>query len=1034
MNRSGIYHIMCFAVSFLFLTCSNNLAEPIESVQQRFIELPQDARRLSGPLFWLHGDESRDRLEMYVQKVAEGGNGCFTAESRPHSDWLGEGWYRDLDICLQAAKKHDLKMWIFDEQWWPSGEVGGRVPQQFGSKYMQAVAIDIEGPSEYSGQAPAEKHIATLAGRLSGDSIDGDSLIDLTGRIQNGTLNWTVPQGRWKIMHFTWQYSEGRGGHFLVDGASKEAVDWYINTVYQPHYDRFKDDFGTWIKGFFYDEPETYGDWGTEVIPLLKERQVDWKKALTAWKFTLAGNEQTAARYQYQDAYAEAWGRTLYGGITQWCRDRNVQSIGHFLEHRRDYLNPKLCAGNMVQLLKYSDMGGIDAVFTQFVMGKRLAMDAPTWQTPKMASSISHVYGKKDDIAMVEIFGARGQDLTYPEMLWWTNHMFVSGVNFHIQHSFNPRAPYDNDCPPYFYNGGFEPRWPLYRVYADYTARLGDMLSGGSHVCPVALLYLGNSFHVGQSTPPEQISEALQDALYDCDWMPYEILENETRIQKGCLTVYGEKYSVLIVPPVEVIPTAALEKAKQFYDNGGIVIGYGFLPTKPADLNRTSQEIDSLCKAVWGNAQPGLTVCKTNTAGGRSYLLPESPTPEQLHSVLAVDAKRPPTLEVIEGQTDNWLHVLHRQKDNRDIFFICNQNVDSGRRTFRLRMTAAGFPEYWDAMRAEITTLPFTRRGHQVELSLKLDPLQSALLVFNPQQRNLPIRIETPDAQAIREIPVVPVKTSEKVVAAQATDTLSPLDGCDWMWQASENAAVSAKPGYCYFRGSIEISPETKLSRARFIGTADNELTVFVNGRKITEQQEAFADWKKIADVDLTGAFVEGRNTIAISVLNTTDEASPAGLIGKCRLSFADGSVRTVKIDSAWKASSQQTAGWEQSAFNDSQWPHAAAFAPFGSGPWGTLDNRMLTLSPVKTANPFVGTFEWPAGLQTNNRAILRITDIKPEKAARISINGTDAGGCIGSPLEKDITRFLKAGTNSVRIEPFAPESVQVLLYSADAQ
>ena len=102
---------------------------------------------------------------------------------------------------------------------------------------------------------------------------------------------------------------------------------------------------------------------------------------------------------------------------------------------------------------------------------------------------------------MVEIFGARGQDLTYPEMKWWTDHMQVSGVNFLIPHSFNPRAPKDTDCPPYFYNGGFEPRWPLYRVFADYTSRLSLMLTGGRHVCPVALLFLGQSAHCRQAHP-----------------------------------------------------------------------------------------------------------------------------------------------------------------------------------------------------------------------------------------------------------------------------------------------------------------------------------------------------------------------------------------------------------------------------------------------------------------------------------------------------------------------------------------------------
>jgi hypothetical protein len=52
-------------------------------------ELPMETRRLAGPLFWLHGDESRERLEFYLGNVAEGGNGTFTAESRPHLDWLG---------------------------------------------------------------------------------------------------------------------------------------------------------------------------------------------------------------------------------------------------------------------------------------------------------------------------------------------------------------------------------------------------------------------------------------------------------------------------------------------------------------------------------------------------------------------------------------------------------------------------------------------------------------------------------------------------------------------------------------------------------------------------------------------------------------------------------------------------------------------------------------------------------------------------------------------------------------------------------
>ncbi len=349
---------------------------------------------------------------------------------------------------------------------------------------------------------------------------------------------------------------------------------------------------------------------------------MDWKKALVAWKFKLAGEEQAAARYQYQDALAEAWGRTLYGGITRWCREHGVQSIGHFLEHGNVYLHPDLCAGNMFQLQKYSDMGGIDAVFDQFSLGPaRGPRRTRAGRRPSWAAPITHAYGKPDDVTMVEIFGARGQDLTYPEMKWWTDHMQVSGVNFLIPHSFNPRAPRDTDCPPYFYNGGFEPRWPLYRVFADYTSRLSVMLTGGRHVCPVALLFLGSSAHVGKRVLPDQISEALQDALYDCDWLPYEVFENDMQLGgQGTASSAQESYRVLVVPPVEVIPYATLAKAKEFFD-GGRRGGRLRLPARQVghagqDRRPTSP---SCARRSGARRSPGLAVCKTS-AGRRAFL------------------------------------------------------------------------------------------------------------------------------------------------------------------------------------------------------------------------------------------------------------------------------------------------------------------------------------------------------------------------------------------------------------------------------
>ena len=65
------------------------------------------------------------------------------------------------------------------------------------------------------------------------------------------------------------------------------------------------------------------------------------------------------------EALAEAWGRVMSGGMSTWCHDHAVVSIGHFMEHGKLYLNPDFCAGDMMRLQKYSDMGGIDLVVRQ---------------------------------------------------------------------------------------------------------------------------------------------------------------------------------------------------------------------------------------------------------------------------------------------------------------------------------------------------------------------------------------------------------------------------------------------------------------------------------------------------------------------------------------------------------------------------------------------------------------------------------------------------------------------------------------------
>lgn len=851
----------------------------LDQLEKQFTTMPMEARRLTGPLFWLHGDESRAQLEGELQKVVEGHNGTFTTEPRPHKDWLGPGWYRDLTICLEFAKKNNLTLFIYDDWWWPSQMMGGRVPQQYGSKRLEASSVTIEGPKKIAETGYADPNlIAVVAGREIEGGLDGKKLVNLTVSVKDGTLAWDVPAGKWQVMKFTWKFNKGgtQKKYISVDGADADCVNWFIKTVYQPHFDRFKDDYGKTIVGYFYDEPETQGDWGSDVARVIAERKQDLAKLLTAYKFKLAGEEQIAAYYAYLDAFAESWGRTMYGGMARWCRQHNVVSMGHFMEHRDCIFDRNLSAGNMMQLQKFSDMGGIDLVCEQIYPGQR---NMGLYQMPKIASSISHTNNKDNDIAFCEIFGAYGQKITYPQMKWLLDWEQVRGVNYQVPHSFNPRAPHDTDCPPYFYNGGFEPRWPLYRVWADYASRLSLMLTGGRHVCPVAFLHLGQSYHVGEKLRPEELTSALQDAQFDCDWLLYDAWENDARLEGNRIRLHKEDYQVLVVPAAEVIPWPTLAKARDFFEQGGLVIGYGILPSKSATLGHDSKDIAALRAAIWGSAAPGLARCRTSAAGGRSYYLPAQPTPEDIRKVLVEDAKVHPTLEVVAGDTNHWLHVLHRRKSGRDVFLVCNQNHEGAARAFTFKVTADGEPECWDAMRNEITA-PVYRRidPRTVNVDLTLEPSESVLLVFQPQKRPLPVRLD-----------------------------------------------AAMKP----------VGPPIRIVR------------------QAAEEHDVH------------------------------------------------------------------------------QTPIVAAVSDGGAP--GTRPKRSkprLCVSPVK-ADPFIGRCELPASLDLAKcRVFLEVDDLQPEAAGSVQVNGQYAGGFIGKPLRLDVTSSLKAGENTIRIEPFSPKSARLTVYS----
>ena len=56
------------------------------------------------PFLWMRG-ESEEVIRTEMEKISESNIRAVCLEARPHPDFAGEGWWHDVDIVLDEAKK-----------------------------------------------------------------------------------------------------------------------------------------------------------------------------------------------------------------------------------------------------------------------------------------------------------------------------------------------------------------------------------------------------------------------------------------------------------------------------------------------------------------------------------------------------------------------------------------------------------------------------------------------------------------------------------------------------------------------------------------------------------------------------------------------------------------------------------------------------------------------------------------------------------------------------------------------------------------
>ena len=567
------------------------------------------------PFFWQHGAEE-STLREYMEKIDSCGIHAVCLEARPHPDYVGPKWWQDVDVIMDEARHRGMRVWILDDSHFPTGYANGAVknaPEHLKRWYLEEKALEVDGPLEGFRLAAAtdlgsrrmmgrvfqrkgETLVAVILARRQEDPngrVWYDQLQDVTDRLENGWLKMDIPQGHWVVFTYTKLMEAVQKASDHISFLEKESCRILLDTVYEPHWERYKEDFGKTFAGFFSDEPGFYnlggtgfgmvkiGDqmplpWSDQVWRLFQQR-MGGPTAIVGLYNDLNG-AQAKARVTYMDIITRMYEENFSRQLGDWCEEHGVEYIGHVLEdvglHSR--LGPG--TGHYFRAMAGQHMGGIDVVLNQLIPDRDYGKNGfYHYSIQQLAASAAHQNPRMKGRAMCEIFGAFGWSEGLSMMKWMADHMLVGGINWFVPHAFTEKAFPDPDCPPHFYAHGMNPQYRSMHLVFDYMNRVCHLLNGGRAAVDNAVLFPAEGEWAGGYRDYGVIGKLCLTHQIPYELVCVDALETAS-VSQGRLQVGEASYRTLLVDHIDLLPDHALAQLERLYRQGACVRFVGHAP------------------------------------------------------------------------------------------------------------------------------------------------------------------------------------------------------------------------------------------------------------------------------------------------------------------------------------------------------------------------------------------------------------------------------------------------------------------------
>lgn len=488
-----------------------------------------------------------------------------------------------------------------------------------------------------------------------------------------------VPNGLWCV-NVIKTTRKGTGRKNYINTIDHDAVRYFIDQIYEPHYAHYKDDFGKTFAGFFSDEPEIGsfgGEYGHDANIGKFNMKMPWSQTLherlkELWGSEFAENlmalwttpdrnsnenKSGLCRMQFADIAARLYGENFCEQIGDWCRQHGVEYIGHVIEDGGMHAHMGIGAGHYFHALWGQDMAGIDVVLQQIrpglddckfhSVGGNLGYHGELYHyaLAKLAASLAHMDSKKKGRALCEVFGAYGWAEGLKLMKWLLDHMLVNGINYFVPHAFSMKDFPDPDCPPHFYARGMNPQFPYFKNLMEYCNRVSHLISNGVHIPAVAVVYPAEQEWAGEYLPVEAIGKQLLRNQIDYEILPTDVLLTMTVVE-GKLKWENEQVPVLILSGSRCITKMLADWLCKAAEKGLKIVVVGQKPLA-MDNNGILREWTSQIK-------DNLTICEQEDLADILYSF-------------GVD-------EIKTKKYEPWLRYYHYKHQNGEFWLFMNQS------------------------------------------------------------------------------------------------------------------------------------------------------------------------------------------------------------------------------------------------------------------------------------------------------------------------------------------------------------------------